>query len=321
MATYAIYKLIFERTQQKSIIESDDEKHSFDDAQELLQKILREPLPVSKMNKKKEQIPLECTLERENDKVNLLMLCNEKEMQFVERKEPKTQTIHPGCYVILDNRPGVAQVAIERDSSFDSKPDDVRDIIEAALNRKFEEYGLRVSINQKWKEGGFWTAVNEQCEVHHDRIKKVVFDFPNPEIVGPIDTGFGYNEKFELLNSFARNVNAAKGTLSLSSDKQRTIKFNQEIEDIANMVSLCSLNAYNIAVHFDSYGIYRNGTDFKAFSQVKDYIVDEFRSGQRVLGREDEADYLLVQWLDEVRNVTKDYKNDTKTRKKRKRVS
>lgn len=321
MAIYAIYKLIFEKAEQTSVTASDAGEITIDRAQALLDEVLKEELPMSKTNKRKEQVRLENYLERTERGISLLMICNEKNVQYSEKKEDRTITSHPGCYVVIDNRPGVAQVAIERDSSFDGKPDVVRDILEEALNRRMEEYGLVVRINQKWKEGDFWTAVHEQCEVHKDRIRKVEFEFPNPDKVGPIDVNEYFEAKMELLNSLTRMTNAASGRLILSSDKDRVIQFRQEERDLAAMVSLCSQNAYNISVRFEQYGMYRDGTDYKAFSELKDYVVEEFRTGQRVLGREDEADLSLVQWLDEIRDVTKDYGNDTKTRKKRKRVS
>ena len=321
MAIYAIYKLIFEKAEQTSITAVDAGEVTIDGAQALLDEVLKEELPMSKTNKRKEQVRLENYKERTDRGISLLMICNEKNIQYSEKKEDRTITSHPGCYVIIDNRPGVAQVAIERDASFDGKPDMVRDILEEAINRKMEEYGLVVKINQKWKEGDFWTAVEEQCEVHKDRIRKVEFEFPNPDKVGPIVVNEGFKMKMDLLNSFARMANAAKSTLILSSDKEKVIQFHQEEKDLAAMVSLCSQNAYNISVRFEQYGMYRNGTDYKAFSELKDYILEEFRTGQRVLGREHEADLSLVQWLDEIRVVTKDYGDEKKTRKKRKRVS
>lgn len=321
MAIYAIYKLIFEKAEQTCVTASDAGEITIDKAQDLLDEVLKEELPMSKTNKRKEQVRLENYLERTERGISLLMICNEKNIQYSEKKEDRTLTSHPGCYVLIDNRPGVAQVAIERDSSFDGRPDTVRDILEAALNRKMEEYGLVVKINQKWKEGDFWTAVHEQCEVHKDRIRKVEFDFPNPDKVGPVDVNESFKMKMDLLSAFTRMVNADSGRLILSSDKDRIIQFRQEQEDMAAMVSLCSQNAYNISVRFEQYGMYRNGTDYKAFSELREEVLTEFRTGQRVLGREHEADLSLVQWLDEIRNVTKDYGNDTKTRKARKKVS
>ena len=106
MAIYAIYKLIFEKAEQTSVTASDVGEITIDKAQSLLDDVLKEELPMSKTNKRKEQVRLENYLERTENGISLLMICNEKNIQYSEKKEDRTLTSHPGCYVIIDNRPG-----------------------------------------------------------------------------------------------------------------------------------------------------------------------------------------------------------------------
>lgn len=320
MAVYAIYKMMFQRAEQTNLMATEGGEDALSRAQELLEELLRESLPMSKLDRHKELVRLENNVVRKERGVCLMMICNEKELQYDEKKEDRKLTYHPGCYVIIDNRPGVAQVAIERAPSLGLGPDKVRNILEEALNKKLEEKGLKVEINQKWKEGDFWTAVNEQCEKYGDRIKRVTFEFPNPDVVGPVDMDEVLSLKLSYINMMAKMANAAKGTLVLSSDKSRDIRLRQAEGDWAAIVTLCSMNGYNISVGFEHYGIYRNGTDYKAFSELDEYMLDEFRLGQRVIGGSSEGDWGLMQWLDEVRNATKDYSYDEKTKKRRKRV-
>lgn len=319
MATFAIYKLMFERIGQTNLLAVDDGVSAFDKAQELLEGMLRGSLPMSKINRKKEQVPLECEVKKKMSGITVLVVCNEKNFKYKEKLDDRELSYHPGCWVIIDNRPGVAQVAIERSSSsFDSKTDLVRDLLQDTLNRMFEQYQLGVEINQKWKDGDFWDAVEEQCTVHHDRVKQVVYEFPNTNEVGPIDASSEAIAKLTLLQTIANSVNAAKGTLKLESDKEKVIRLERTQEDMAQMVRMCSQNAYDIKVKFEKYGLYRHGNNFKAFSQINASAVDEFVSGQRVMGGAD-GNYELIQWLDEVRVITKDYNHDEETKKKRKR--
>lgn len=322
MATYSIFKLLFEVDAQKNIITTEDGVTAFDKAQDILEGMLQGSLPVYK-KVKKESIKLPCTVERKMDGVTLLQLCDEKEVRYKEGHEDMGLTAHPGCYVIVDNRPGVLQMAIEHVSaSFDGKAEKVRDLMEATLCSLFEEYGLTVSINQKWHPGSFWDAIEEQCERHHDTIRSVKFEFPNPQRVGPVDPPDDVTQaKLILLNTLTQATNASKGALSLISDKETVMRLERSQEDIAGLVALCSNNAYNITVQFDNYGKYRNGTDIRAVEVLDDSAVDEFKNGQRAIEGTD-GNFVLIQWLDTVREQTKNYthgKVSAKSKKVRKR--
>lgn len=320
MATYAIYKILFEVDPQKNLISLEDGNTAFDKAQDILEGMLEGSLPVYRKKKNGENILLQCAVEKKMNGVTLMQLCDEKEMKYKEGHEDVEITAHPGCYVIVDNRPGVLQMVVEHvAASFEGKTDKVRDLIEETLNSLFEEYGLTVNINQKWHPGDFWEAIEEQSVRHNDTIRKVVFDFPNPERVGPIDPPNDLaHQKLILLNTLTQATNAAKGSLSLVSDKEKAMRLERTQEDIAGMVALCSNNGYDITVMFENYGKYRKGSDIKAFEVLDDAVIEEFRNGQRSIEGVD-GNFLLIQWLDDVREQTKDY-NYEKIASKRKKV-
>ena len=56
----------------------------------------------------------------------------------------------------------------------------------------------------------------------------------------------------------------------------------------------------------------------KALSQLKDEVVKEFVDGQTVIGKTVEGEWALVHWLDEIRKVTENYKDEEPVAKKRK---
>lgn len=320
MATYAIYKILFEVDPQKSLISLEDGNTAFDKAQDILEGMLEGSLPVYKKVKNGESIMLQYTVEKKMNGVTLMQLCDEKEMKYKEGHEDVEITAHPGCYVIVDNRPGVLQMVVEHvAASFEGETDKVRDLIEETLNSLFEEYGLTVIINQKWHPGDFWEAIEEQSVRHNDTIRKVVFDFPNPERVGPIDPPNDLaHQKLILLNTLTQATNAAKGSLSLVSDKEKALRLERTQEDIAGMVALCSNNGYDITVMFENYGKYRNESYINAFEVLDDAVIEEFRNGQRSIEGVD-GNFLLIQWLDDVLELTKDY-NYEKIASKRKKV-
>lgn len=318
MAVYQIYKLLFNRSRQGNLLSVTDGRSAYDKAQELLEQMLGAKLPVTKEKKDKTLVPLENYVESRREGVTVLVVCNLRNHKYKEKMDEKEFEYHPGCRVIIDNRPGIAQVAIERSQSFDGKTDTVRNILQEALCKLFDEYQLTVEIRAKKREGTFWEAVDEQCVTYNDTITHVVYEFPDEDEVGPIDASTQTLDKIALLKSLNAAMNAARGVYHAYSDKDKVIKLDRTREDIANMVAMCCKNGYNISVQFKHYGIYRFGTDIKALSQLKDDVIREFISGQTVMGKACEGEFDLMLWLDEVRKVTENYKDEEPVEKKRK---
>lgn len=318
MAVYQIYKILFNRSRQGNLLSKMDGRSAYDKAQELLEEMLGGVLPLTKEKKDKTLVPLESYVEKKRDGVTVMVVCNEKNHKYREKLEEHELVYHPGCRVIIDNRPGIAQLAIERSQSFDGKTDKVRDILQEAFCKLFDQYQLTVEIRAKKREGTFWEAVDEQCLTYNDRIQHVVYEFPDDDEVGPIDASHQTMDKLTLLKSLNAAMNAARGVYHAYSNKEKTIQLDKTQEDIANMVAMCCQNGYNISVHFQHYGVYRFGTDIKALSQLKDEVVKEFVDGQTAIGKTIEGEWALVHWLDEIRKVTENYKDEEPVAKKRK---
>ena len=150
-------------------------------------------------------------------------------------------------------------------------------------------------------------------------IKKVVFDFPNPDKVAPVDASAGMLEKLVLLSTLTAATNAAKGTLNLLSDKEKVIELKRSQEDIAHLVEMCAHNGYDIAVHFKHYGVYRFGRSVKALDTIKRDVIQEFRCGQMMMGKAQEGEFLLIAQLDKIRTRTENYVDEEPVEKKRTR--
>ena len=318
MAIYQIYKLLFNRSRQRNLLSKMDGKSAYDKAQELLEEMLGNTLPVIKEKRDKSLVRLENYVEKRRERVTVLVICNERNHKYKEKMDELELVYHPGCRVIVDNRPGIAQIAIERSSSFDGKTETVRSLLQEAFCKLFDQYQLTVEIRAKKREGTFWEAVDEQCLTYQDQITHVVYEFPDSDEVGPVDASQQTLDKPSLLKSLNAAMNAARGVYHAYSDKDKVIKLDRTREDIANMVSMCCYNGYNISVHFKHYGIYRFGTDIKALSHLKDDVLKDFSNGQTVIGKSLEGEFELIQWLDEVRRITENYKDEEPVEKKRK---
>ena len=128
MAVYQIYKVLFNRSRQGNLLSTMDGRSAYDKAQVLLEEMLGGVLPLTKEKRDKTLVPLENYVEKRRDGVTVMVVCNEKNHKYREKLEEHELVYHPGCRVIIDNRPGIAQLAIERSQSFDGKTDKVRDM-------------------------------------------------------------------------------------------------------------------------------------------------------------------------------------------------
>ena len=318
MPTFAIYKMMFAKASQRNLL-AEDGRTNLDKAQEYLDELLQVRLPIEKRNRDQSVVPLDNYIEARHDGVYLMVVCNEKPIKYKEKMEDRELVHHPGAYVIIDNREGVAQVAIERSASFSNNTDKVCELLQEALTKAMACFELTVELRPKMREGEFWDVVEEQQQRYHDKVQKVSFDFSKLDEEGPIDAPKSVVEKMLLLNSITKATNAARGQLNLVSDKDRVIHLQRAQEDFAHLVSMCSNNAYNISVRFQRYGVYRFGGTVKALDSIKNEILQEFKTGQMVSGKRIEGEFALVQQMDEIRLRTENYVDAEPVEQKRTR--
>lgn len=308
MATYSLYKLIFKTSSEQELFDENSKKKDVSKALSYLYKTLQ----------KKELLFVHCKrsgdcerIEHEvcatHDKVVLLMLKNNKSTRYVEGREGHDLKYHPGCYVIFDCREGVAQLAIERIAAFDNKPDKVCKILDYTLNATLRKVGLEVEIRPKMREGDFWAAVDEQTKRFKDDIRRMSFEFPKKESVNCIDAPRKLREKLHVLQSILSSVKAAKGVFHMESEKKEALDLDTMRQDVAQLVHLCLSNGYRVSVQFKHYGVFRVGENVRAMSELNEEIVDQFIYGEATLL---ESKWRLIDWLNEARNRTSNYKLD-----------
>lgn len=304
MQTYAIYKLIFKKTDETELFDQEKDKKQVKQALEQLEQLLESDINFVKKSRNDEFERLEHSVEARRDHVVLLMLKNNKSKNYLEGRDERNLKYHPGCYTIFDCRDGVAQLAIERIASFDSKPDKVAGILSYTLNKALRPFGLAIEIRPKMREGDFWAAVEEQTMRMKNDVSKVIFDFPKRNSMGPIDAATVMQNKVIVLQSMLAGVNAAKGQFKMEAEKKGSLLLDRTRRDVAELVGLCCRNGYSIAVYFRHYGLYRYGEQVRAFDQLDEEVIDQFIYGQSAIS---EQRWMLVDWLDEVRNRTLNY--------------
>lgn len=305
MQMYALYKLMFKKTDAKELFDEESSKKEVTRALEELEKLLKSDIQFGKNKRGEEYERLEHTVEAHRDHVLLLMLKNNKLKKYIEGRDERSLNYHPGCYAIFDCREGVAQLAIERIAAFDNKPDKVSEILVSTLSKALRPLGLDIEIRPKLREGNFWEAVEEQTLTLKDQVRRVSFFFPKRDNIGPVDAVDYMKKKVVVLQSMLNSVNAAKGEFKMEASQKGSLLLERTQRDMAEMVSLCCRNGYKMAVYFRHYGVYRFGEQVRAFDRLDSEVIDQFIYGQSCIG---EQTWDLLIWLDEARTRTLNYK-------------
>lgn len=81
----------------------------------------------------------------------------------------------------------------------------------------------------------------------------------------------------------ASATGAARSSFKVDAEKEGTLTLDRTKEDLAQMVALCCNNGYHISVHFEQFGVYRNGDVIRALYNIDKGLLDDFINGQSVL--------------------------------------
>lgn len=327
MSTYQIYKYSLTEATERSLIAKDDGRSTLDKAQEILEGLLASGELRAHKKTKDETIPLELSTECRQGGITFMVLCNEKKKNYKEKLEDRELEYHPGCRIIIDNRQCSGIMAIERSSSFECKPDKVRDILTETLNAQLADYNLEISIRPQAREDELWSIVADMTMNYGDTVRGVVFNFPNPNKQRPV---LG-SPRIKALIGIAEKMNAKKASLHVDADEGRTLLFDQTMRDCAEMASLCLQNGYDLTVRFKKYGLLRYGgdamtdgstkTEVRVLTEIPEEELLDFRIGQKRLLLDDNIyTFALTDRLDNILNTlktSKDARPAKKTRNKR----
>ena len=321
MVKYAIYKYVFSKLAEGKGLFDGKENTVYNKAQDFLSELLG--AKTLNMYKPKQDgmpviYPNDIFCARQG--VVVMRVCNVKTFTFYKDYQETKGESNPWSNVIIDNRQGVCQLAIEQSGAFGSDTNKVRDLLSETFNQHLSKYGMHIEIMIKMRTAKFWDVINEQCCKNKDRINRVVFDFPNPKETKPIDTSEKMIDRLEFYSSLISSMGAAKSSMIFDAQKNLSINLDQTREDIAQMVTLCCNNGYGISVHFSQMGVYRCDDRIRAIYQMSDNVVENFINGQTVMeeGKIGNS-FALIQWLDNIREITKDCENAKPTPKRRKK--
>lgn len=237
-----------------------------------------------------------------------------KDSKGIDNYEKAEIESNPYCYVLVDNRPGVGLMAIEKSTAWGSKPDMLRDVILENFNRMLADlFDLEMRIEARMNPKDIWEFVHERLYEHNDYIRKVAFSFQNPK---KISKSSAMEVKSARLKAMLRTVeisDALKGFFTMEFDKNTNSKISQANKDMAEMVRLCGENGYDIIITFKEFKTYRINDYVRAYYPMTEDVLTGFRIGSLTI----EGITQLEDWFNQVAEQTKDYVNESEVPKRR----
>ena len=231
-----------------------------------------------------------------------------KDQNGFDKYEKDEIESNPYCYILIDNRPGVGLMAIEKSSAWGSKPDLLRDVILENFNRMLGElFDLEMRIEARMNPKDIWEFVHERLFEHGDFIRKISFSFQNPK---KINKSNGMEINSAHLKAMLKTVeisDALKGFFTMEFDKNSNGKISQENKDMAEMVRLCSENGYDISITFKEFKTYRINDYVRAYYPLTFEVLNNFSHGTRTLDEKTE----LEAWFNLINEQTKNYLNES----------
>ncbi|MBP3821815.1 MAG: hypothetical protein J6I36_00145 [Bacteroidaceae bacterium] len=305
MAVYAIYSYEIQED-NRSLFYKETGKKAIEMATEIVSHLLHDGLTV--VGKKRKEYKLLTNLNyvgRED--VYTWELCNEKDKTLLEGHEKNPVTEHPGCYVIVDNRPDVSQIAIEQNNAFGPDTDKVVKYLKRAFEAHLSEYGLKMVIKRKWQARKFKDIIRERIIENHDAVKKVVWEFPNPDRVKGIDATEQMKERLQGLMLFTQATKALKGKLTLTGSKRNPMDVDDDkIEDWAQIIALSAQNNYKLSYYFYNSSVVNFKDVAYAFATINNKVIRDFETGQLTDNGEGTT-FSLIEILDKIRKQIADY--------------
>lgn len=308
MAVYAIYSYeILEGN--RSLFYKETGKKAIDMANEIISNLLKDGLTVIGKKRNEDQLlSNRHFIGREG--VFAWELCNVKDKTLLEGHDKIPYEEHPGSYVIVDNRVDVCQIAIEKNSAFGPDTDKVVKYLRRAFKAHLYDYGLRMVIKRKWQASNFKDIIRERIINQKDSVKKVVWEFPNPDRVKGIDAIQQMKEHLKGLMLFTQASNALKGKLTLTGSKKRTIDVDDDkIEDWAMIIALSAQNNYKLSYYFYNSPVVNFKDVADAFSSIENKVIRDFESGQ-LTDKGEGSTFELIEKLDEIRKQIADYDHE-----------
>lgn len=239
---------------------------------------------------------------------------NGKDSNGIDNYERDEVESNPYSVVLIDNRPGICMMAIEKSSAWKNNPDLLRDVILADINRRLaDKFDLEMRIEARMNPTDIWDFVHERIYEHNDYIRKITFSFQNPKKINKTSAMEVKSARLKAMLKTVEISEALKGFFTMEFDQYTNGKISQKNKDLAEIVRLCGENGYDICIMFKEFKTYRINDYVKAYYPMTEDKLLGFRHGTRTLNGKTE----LEEWFDKIDEETKNYVNESEVPKRR----
>lgn len=239
---------------------------------------------------------------------------NGKDSKGIDKYEKDEIESNPYCNILIDNRPGVCLMAIEKSSAWSSNPDVLRNMLLENFNRILRDrYDLEMRIEARMNPTDIWKFMHERIYEHGDYVRRVSFTFQNPKKVNKTNVMEVKSARLKALVKTVEISDALKGFFTMEFDQTTNKKISEKNKDMAEMVRLCGENGYDISITFKEFKTYRINDYVKAYYPLTIQDIQTFMLGSRTI----ENKTALEDWFDIVAEQTKGYVNESEVPKRR----
>ncbi len=313
MEEFRLYKFVFNTstTIDSNWLQSETaEKTDLSKAQDTFDKILLDAmkgdrrLPIGKEPQTGDKVLPNSILRIENH-VIILKIHNPGTVDIWPLNGGKTtEDTYPYLYIIIDNRPGVGQLAVQMGTEAWKDPDTITKLLGDNLNRILsdEGTGLQIEIRQKYLPTEFFDFVKDKKKKEKATVSHIYFEITNPEFEAPIDTAVETSGHIRYMLKMLMQLGGAKALFKVDAPKNNEL-IRKKLKDIKQMVSLVATNGYSLKVDFSDKTKYSCNDIMLHDDTMKETILSDFIDGQK----HDLFDFELFHWLDEMIKKEKDY--------------
>lgn len=152
-----------------------------------------------------------------------------------------------------------------------------------------------------------------------DPITRISLEVDNPDKIKQYNAPDSMGQNVQGMVNLVKNSKAIRGLFTLYADQNDPMEMDQKIEDMAEIVGVCSSNAYHLTIHFKKLKAYRCDEKVKAFFPVPKGVIESFQAGNKVLDEHnEEGEFALIQWLDYIYEETKNFEDAAQIHRPRK---
>lgn len=188
----------------------------------------------------------------------MLRLQKDKTHKFEVGYKLRSHKEQPSCMIIIDNRHEQQRVLIERKKDVFA-PTTIARMMEQTIGKwMIQKYRVGLRLPLVYKKDQFWSVVDE----NRNRIKKLVFDFPYPNMARPMD------KLGASLKKFGVGLKAKVRVTTFSQPRDfLVIDPKERNEDLDEIVSYL----YEVGSPVDVYLV--SGRKVKCFSKENPTVV------------------------------------------------